>query len=133
MNYMEQVAKMLGVEIGEEFELAGSSFKYKLSEDKGVLYYNAFYERWFNDFGVLNRILVGSREIVRKPYKPKYKERYYYVGAGGCVISTIFDDNAVIHYYNFNCGNCFRTAEEITEEMKRGIVKKMKEKYESEE
>ena len=34
MNYMKQVAQMLGVEIGEEFNIKGSDDIYRFSEDK---------------------------------------------------------------------------------------------------
>ena len=54
MNYMEQVAKMLGVELEQEFCIKGNDYKYKITK-YGMCVFSEFSAVW--DFA--NDILVG--------------------------------------------------------------------------
>ena len=65
MNYMEQVAQMLGIKIGEEFRIVNDSYLYKL-DDKG-LYFLANDDKWKKDYLTLTRILNGKAMIIKKP------------------------------------------------------------------
>lgn len=128
MNYMNQIAQMLGVEIGEEFYLKSnltgkylSSGKnkttFKLS-DSGVqmkFVRNNDYE-WCSIDVILAEVLTGRQEIVKKPWKPKKDEKYYYVSLLKRIYQTYFyeDQDDVMRY---QLGNCFRTKEEITPEV----------------
>lgn len=68
MNYMKQVAEMLGVELNEEFMIAvdgeKSDRKYKLTET-GCCVYKPHGE-WYHTEAI-NRILSGIYEIVKIP------------------------------------------------------------------
>lgn len=128
MNYMKQIAQMLGVEIGEEFYLKStlngkycSSGKnkttFKLS-DSGMqmkFVHNNDYE-WCSIDAILAEILTGSLEIVKKPWKPKKDENYYCVLLCKEIVYTCFfeDYDDIMRY---QLGNCFRTKEEITPEV----------------
>lgn len=66
MNYMEQVAKMLGVRLEEEFKLNDSDdYKYKITKD-GMFMYSGFASDWFSANHILLGVLIGKYDI-KKP------------------------------------------------------------------
>ena len=129
MNYMNQIAQILGVELEEEFYLKSTTNGYycasgknkttfKLSES-GVKYKfirNTNNYEWCSLDAILAEVLTGSLEIVKKPRKPKKDEKYYYVSLRKEIVQTRFYEvhNDVMRY---QLGNCFRTIEEITPEI----------------
>lgn len=70
MNYMKEVAKMLGVEIGEEFKIefkidgTSSDIKYSLTEN-GLIY--TYKNNVFKSDGSLESILLGDYQIIKLP------------------------------------------------------------------
>lgn len=62
MNYMEQVAQMLGVDLEKEFKLEGFDYKYKISKD-GMKWYSELYGNWINADNILTGILIGWYKI----------------------------------------------------------------------
>lgn len=109
-NYMADVAKMLGVELGEEFKVAVRGCSYD------TLYYFDKRGAWDEDDQVADAIipalLTGSYEIVKLPWKPKYNEEYYYPNVPvRSVVATIWSD-ATRDYALYNLGMCYRTREE---------------------
>ena len=69
-NYMEDVAKLLGVELGEEFKIDGDglpwkSFKYKLDEE-GLIFWEEGCQKWLGSEG-LSSLLTGKAKIVKLP------------------------------------------------------------------
>ena len=104
-NYMSQVAKMLGVEIGEEFECS-NGYKYVLRED-GIIeskYIDKFSTNTFSP--TLVALLNGELTIKRKPWKPKKDDLYYYVDQEGFVISNRWH-NTYIEVLLYKLGNCY--------------------------
>ena len=71
MNYMKEVAEMLGVELKEEFYLKKGCFKYKLVKS-GLLFKDG---GWYDASITLAELLSGEKEI---EWRPKYGEEYYY-------------------------------------------------------
>ena len=65
MNYMKQVAEMLGVELGEIFYIKNRYYKYRLTE-KTIEYYDELDQQWticpYRILGLLN----GEDEIIKK-------------------------------------------------------------------
>lgn len=130
MNYMEQVAKMLGVELEEEFYLKNTTNGYycasgknkttfKLSES-GVKYKfirNTNNYEWCRLDAILAEVLTGSLEIVKKPWKPKENEEYYWVDLKRRVVKGNFNCDYTWNVMRYQLGNCFRTKEEITPEV----------------
>lgn len=114
MNYMSEVAKILGVELGERFKL-------NLYDEYDKKYYGDN-EYYLCDEGVkldkkdhlcvsadlLLWILSGKISIKRKPWKPTYDENYYYVDEDGHVCKDMWlgccDDILL-----YKCGNCYKT------------------------
>ena len=77
-NYMDAVAKLLGVEIGEEFIIEN-----KDSKETVVLAADGFHVIQPNDIlgpdhgKLLSKVLQGLYEVKKKPWVPKYNEYYY--------------------------------------------------------
>ena len=117
-NYMADVAKLLGVEMGEEFKLENHGDIYKFTEE-GLMYCLMGNLGWRIAPFVLNDTLSGKYQVIRLPWKPKPNEVYYYVGwLEACGKWTICADRTqyLTSYDNDNLrvdtGNCFRTREE---------------------
>lgn len=73
-NYMADVAKMLGVELGEEFKIDGSNLIYKFFENG--LYFRCI-EGWLPAKYQFLDLIKGELEIVRLPWQPKIGNKYY--------------------------------------------------------
>lgn len=73
MNYMKEVAQMLGVELDEEFYTKGYSEKYKITK-KGMYVLNEDKQSWFLDYFTLSRILNGNSEIIKSILTKEEKE-----------------------------------------------------------
>ena len=77
-NLMPEVARLLGVELGEEFIIENADRK-----ETVVLAMDGFHVIQPNnvvgpDHGkLLSKVLQGLYEVKKKPWVPKYKEYYY--------------------------------------------------------
>ena len=81
MNYMKQIAEMLGVELGEKFK---STRKDTVLLSEFYITDNGLYEQIPNQSPMLNSpilkdLLIGERKIIKLPWKPKGGESYYYI------------------------------------------------------
>lgn len=113
MNYYEKVAKMLGVELGEEFKVKwekGAEFtnsKYCLTKDG----FNKVGTTWFVH-GILANILSGKAEIVKLPWKPKNGERYWYYSPLSRKTFYLTWEDGLDDLLLWKAGNCFKIREE---------------------
>ncbi len=81
-NLIPQIAKMLGVEIGEEFKIKGDNeltYRFtnaglKLTHDSGIELADVSANVAFVD------LVNGKDEIIKLPWKPKAGEQYYSFG-----------------------------------------------------
>ena len=64
-NKMEQVAKLLGVELEEEFRIDGLSYKYKLS-NYGLMCWSNNLQRWYIT-SIIGELLTGEKQIIKLP------------------------------------------------------------------
>ena len=74
MNYMEQVAQMLGVELYEDFKVVNyDDYIFKITDDglrcKG-------YDGWHREVFTFEDILCGRTEIIKKPILDDIERRY---------------------------------------------------------
>ena len=102
-NYMAEVAKLLGVEFGEEFECEGSSCIYKITEN-GLLCNGCY------GADSLMMILNGERIITYRPWKPSMYNTYYYTDG-----YHVYNEEWMGYLYNYDCyklGNCYKTQKE---------------------
>lgn len=130
-NYMPEVAKMLGVELEEEFKIEGQEpSRYKLTEEGMILKGVCGWERVRMD---LEMVLNGQHKIKKLPWKPNRGDTYWYV----CwklnlhtkkweidVSIATYDDNCPPHNFCVDVGNCFRTREEA-EAQKYEVFKRL--------
>ena len=108
-NYMADAAKMLGVELGEEFKIDSSNLIYKFF-DNG-LYFRCI-EGWLPAKYQFLDLIKGECNIVKLPWTPKTNEAYYrpsrkFFG----VTSEVWTDNPYDYAFK-EAGMIFRTAEE---------------------
>ena len=82
MNYWKQFAEMLGLELGEKFELTYddgtiNEDTYKIEED-GFYYKNKQSEDWLAEPSTtVNKLINGYCKAVPKHWKPKFGEQYW--------------------------------------------------------
>ena len=70
-NKMKEVAKLLGVELGEEFRIEGCSYKYKLSKE-GLSFWAVSSQEWILS-SIIGKLLTGESKIIKLP-KPILNE-----------------------------------------------------------
>lgn len=112
MNYIKQVAAMLGVEIGEEF-------KVRLTETPVIVNSEVFVMREYGvetDDGILrvdilNGLLTGRWEIVKLPWKPRRLEGYCYIDRDGLVRQTNWD-GMLFDLAMYKLGKIYQTHQE---------------------
>ena len=75
MNYMEQVAQMLGVELEEEFNIYNSKIVNKFTED-GIVSYSKDNQNWIRNYYLLENLLIGYTEIIKKPILDEIEKEY---------------------------------------------------------
>lgn len=73
---MTEVAKLLGVEIDEEFYTTESSIRYKLTKS-GLLFHDKMGDWWADASYTLTQILAGYIDVEQSPWEPKIDEAYY--------------------------------------------------------
>lgn len=80
-NLIPEIAKMLGVELGEEFKIKGhEELTYRFASDGLKLTYDNNIE--LSDIAAkvaFVALLNGKDEIVKMPWKPKKEERCWYI------------------------------------------------------
>lgn len=113
-NYMAEVAKMLGVELDEEFDivfpLSPSCKATVVFKENGLKIINTNVVKLipYWDYSILNGLLIGDYTIKHKSWKPKVDERFYIVTVDGSVMCKYWDDcSTYINYYRL--GNFYRT------------------------
>lgn len=80
-NLIPEIAKMLGVELGEEFKIKGyDGLIYKLTDNGLELTtVDGQKTKWF-DHGALSSLLKGKMEIIKLHYRPDYRQMYWTFG-----------------------------------------------------
>lgn len=78
-NLIPEIAKMLGVELGEVFTLKGYEHdEYRISEKYGLAHrHRTFRQEWQTAEMMFRDLIYGRAEIVKLPWKPKVGENYW--------------------------------------------------------
>lgn len=113
---MIEVAKVLGVELEEEFtipELYDNGYLYKITET-GLVCRNRNREGalWQHESIALKNLLTGELAITKLPWKPKYIEGYYYPCIYEEEIFYALWVGSTLDYALFTLGMCYKTKEE---------------------
>ena len=108
-NYMADVSKMLGVELGEEFKIDGSNLIYKFLENGLCCKCDG---AWLPAKHQFLDLIKGELEIVKLPWQPKKGDEYYYPGEGFNNICRALWENTVFGFAYKEAGLIFKTYEE---------------------
>lgn len=122
-NYMTEVAKMLGMELGEWFKISKNAkiceeLTYKFTprglyvefiDNEGTYHFDAVDGKYWA--GILN----GEFEIVKLPWKPKFDDEYYCTSVQQRCVRKCHWSNITEDYALHVLGMCYRTKEEAEE------------------
>lgn len=110
-NYMPEIAKMLGVEVGEKFNVSScGQTLYKLTEDGlSCLVCDKWVEQ--ADFAFM-ALIKGKYKIIKLPWEPKYGDKYYYPESNFTRVSWYKWANDSVDFTLKEAGMIFRTKEE---------------------
>ena len=64
-NVLDEVVKLLGVEVDEEFKIEGLSFRYQIDED-GLIFWAEGCQKWLGS-DLIGDLLTGKEKIVKLP------------------------------------------------------------------
>lgn len=109
-NYMADVAKLLGIELEEEFMVTEDDSIYKLTKDG--LEYKSDDGNWYYANDVFLNLLDGTIEIVKLPWQPKNGDRYYFPVDGFTITSCAIWCDSTLEYALKEAGMIFKTKEE---------------------
>lgn len=122
-NYMKEVAKMFGVELGEYFKVYDEEMNYPfdyyfsnhgLMVDKGASILEAN--------GVLRELLLGRYKIRRHPCKPNNQESYWYVDKKGNICADYWNDENMYSINLYKLGNCYFSYEDAKADRDKWIA-----------
>lgn len=129
-NYMANIAKMFGVELGEEFVLnTGYGIRYKFTHD-GLAVQCEKNGVWYRARDVEEGLLLGKSEIIKLPWKPEDGDKYFYVSwhyfANRAIFtsSSVFSTMSETECLRVDIGNCFKTRDEA-EAQKYEVFKRL--------
>lgn len=134
-NLIPEIARMLGVEIGEEFKikgLEGAIYKFVVG---GLLVSDDVAEKVYTTANMpLIGLVRGDFEIVKLPWKPKEGQTVYSFYARGIssvleVISFVWVGSVVSHQALVKAGWVFKTKKEAKAALPT-VAKEMGVKYE---
>ena len=110
-NYMADVAKMLGVELGEKFNVSScGQTLYKLTEDGlSCLVCDKWVEQ--ADFAFM-ALIKGKYKIIKLPWEPKYGDKYYYPESNFTRVSWYKWANDSVDFALKEAGMIFKTKAE---------------------
>lgn len=117
MNLIPKICELLGVEIWEKFRIkdeSGVDEDFHRFTDCRLEYYDQAMCEWQESMRILE-LIEGRAEVVKKPFEPKFGEKYWLVRFADDFEPTPDDlswNGDTIDYLNKYCGNCFRTEKE---------------------
>ena len=115
-NLIPEIAKLLGVEVGEEFKVKGYNEQtYRFDADGLKVIYSCLMQKRLTFANVmLSSLLAGKVEIIKLPWKPKKGEDYYTFG-GSDGIWRVSQQHWTCHPFDLAVlakGWAYRTREE---------------------
>lgn len=131
-NYMPEVARMLGVEIGEPFDILDEDGEikwcgpYRFTDETIVNCDDEGASIW-----LLHYLLCGKNTLQKRPWRPKEGDTFFYVLTNGEIQKYVFEIDNIHTLMLFSFGNCFPTKEAAEaaasemmakfEEIKKGV------------
>ena len=123
-NYMSEIAKMLGVNIGEEFIIQNADCKKTAilaMDGLRVPFPHGMAE--MDDGRLLLKVLQGHYEIIKLPWNPDYGDGFYFpsVNANGVVYGVWY--GATLDYTLKALGMVYHTREEAEKNFAKDFKK----------
>ena len=119
MNYMKDVANILGVELDEEFLVDDFDCRFKITDNGLLFYQDKDWER-----SMLQIDMLRGKSIIKKlPWKPKYTEKYYYPCVYTKKVSQFTWGCCTFEYSLLALGMVYRTQEEAEANFKSDYEK----------
>lgn len=131
-NYMPEIARMLGVEIGEPFDVldedgeAKDYSPYKFTNETMVDCAGDETSGW-----LLFCLLAGKYTLQKRPWRPEEDGQYWVIYPDGFIRSYNFSKSSLSDLAFLNMGNCFPSEEAAKtavpemlakfEEIKKGV------------
>ncbi len=111
-NLMPEIAKMLGVELGEEFKIKGYDPTCWFDLD------GLHFDRWVaedEEDAMLHNLICGEAEIIKLPWKPKKGDVYFTFGLLGdkWVVRSLWWGGFPEEYALLSKGWMYRTEKEV--------------------
>lgn len=113
-NLIPEIAKMLGVELNEEFKVDKyDEMTFKFAENMLVARADFKGAKWGITYVVLSELLGGDAEIVKLPWKPRKGDVYYSFALLGdtWVVRPLWCGDFPNEYALFDKGWVYRTKE----------------------
>ena len=117
-NLMLQIAKLLGVETGEEFKIRRPDYEvcengiYAFFEGEGLMKKNEQGEFDSNSSIEFEDLCLGNYEVVKLPWEPQEGDMYYILNTRALFIESFMWDNGTFDYLAKNMGIIYRTKAE---------------------
>lgn len=111
-NLMPEIAKMLGVELGEEFKIKG--YDPTCWFDLDGLHFDGWVAEDEED-AMLHNLICGEAEIIKLPWKPKKGDVYFTFGLLGdkWVVRSLWWGGFPEEYALLSKGWMYRTEKEV--------------------
>lgn len=111
-NLMPEVAKLLGVEIGEKFIIENAEHNLQV-----VLFADGLHVTKDDFLGssnskLLQNVLCGLFEVKKLPWEPQEGDMYYILNTRALFIESFMWDNGTFDYLAKNMGIIYRTKAE---------------------
>lgn len=116
-NLIPEIAKMLGVEIGEEFKVKGDDETTYIFTDDGLklTYDGGIGIVEISSDAAFAALVNGKDEIIKLPWKPKFGDRYFGVFEFNGKLQICRYDiwrGTIAEEAQYRCGWVYRTREE---------------------
>lgn len=116
-NLIPEIARMLGVELGEKFKIKGEDelMTYSFNSDGlQVTYGDGIELPYISTNLVLVALVTGEKEIIKVPWKPKKGDTFYTFASipNKWVVRIAWWDQTPNHYALLDKGWVYRTCEE---------------------
>ncbi len=115
-NFIPQIAHMLGVELGEEFQVKGDDEMTYIFTDDGlkITYAGGIEISQISTNSAFVALVMGKEEIVKLPWKPKMYEEYWTFGKLGkqWIVGTLSWKKLPYEILLFDKGWVYRTRAE---------------------
>ena len=103
-NKMAEAAKLLGIDIGEKFEICGNKYNPYVITNKNIKDARGCTV----DYKMVE-LLRSPNKLIQIPYRPSHGEIVYFIGYNGQVLEDIYDESRLFHRLMATEGYFFKT------------------------